>query len=73
LAKLRLATVSCGQLRLLIDDSADCAALLASCAQESTGADRVVRALARASLEWLADRDVKRLRSTLLRVVADLD
>jgi hypothetical protein len=71
---LRSIAASDGECRAaLIDDSVDCAALLASCAQESTGADRVVRALARASLEWLADRDVKRLRSTLLRVVADLD
>ena len=57
----------------LIDAPLDCAALLATCAQQSTGADPVVRALAGAAAAWIASRDVKRLRSFLLAVVADLD
>jgi len=57
----------------LIGAPVDCATLLATCAQESTGADPVVRALARAASDWLAEGDVKRLRSALLAVVAKLD
>jgi hypothetical protein len=48
-------------------------ALLATCAQESTGADSVVRALGDAASAWLAKRDAKRLRSALLGIVASLD
>lgn len=59
--------------RAPIDVPVDCAAFLATCAQESTGADPVVRALAGAAAEWLVSRDVKRLRSFLLGVVANLD
>jgi hypothetical protein len=51
----------------------DCAALLATCARESTGANPVVAALARAAHGWLDGADVKRLRSALLRIVGDLD
>jgi hypothetical protein len=57
-----------------VEDPVDCAALLATCAQQSTGAaNAVVAALARAALDWLAGADVKHLRSTLLRIVAELD
>lgn len=51
----------------------DCAVLLATCVQESTGANPVVAALARAALEWVVGPDVKRLRSALLKIIADLD
>ena len=53
--------------------SPDYATVLATCARESTGGNDVVNALARAALEWLVSRDVKRLRFTLLRIVASLD
>ncbi|MGZ3437893.1 MAG: hypothetical protein ACXVDD_00165 [Polyangia bacterium] len=53
--------------------SVGCAALLAPCAQESTAANPVVEALARAVLDWLGDADVKHLHSALLRIVGDLD
>jgi hypothetical protein len=57
----------------LIGAPFDCAALLATCAQEGTGADSVVRALADAASAWLAKGDAKRLRSALLGIVASLD
>jgi hypothetical protein len=51
----------------------DCAALLATCAHKNTGADLVVRPLVRAASDWLAQGDVKRLRSALLSIVTNLD
>jgi len=52
---------------------ANYAALLAACAQESTGEDPVVAALGRAAASWISGRDVKRLRSLLIAIVAELD
>jgi hypothetical protein len=53
--------------------SVDYGALLATCAQESTGANPVVAALTRAALDWLGRADVKRLRAALLRIIGNLD
>ena len=69
----RVADFDGGHVSPCIDDPVDCVALLATCAHESTGADPVVHALARAASDWLAHADVKRLRSALLFVVSNLD
>jgi hypothetical protein len=56
-----------------LDPPVDFAALLTTCAHESTGADSVARALARAAADWLSRSDVRQLRFALLRIVANLD
>lgn len=56
-----------------IDAAGRCGLLLATCARENTGVDRVVRALSIAASDWLASLDVKRLRSALLTIIAELD
>jgi hypothetical protein len=53
--------------------SSNYAALLAACAQESTGEDSVLGALGRAAAAWISGRDVKRLRSMLLAILGELD
>lgn len=53
--------------------SSNYAALLAACAQESTGEDSVLGALARAARAWISGCDVKRLRSMLLAILGELD
>jgi hypothetical protein len=51
----------------------DIGPLLTACAQKSTGADPVLGALAYAAADWVARGDVKRLRSALLGVIANLE